>query len=93
MEENELSFASYDELLRLNDRLYCAWQALLNGDDCIVDHNCKVGNELYQIWNKLDDILEEELANQHYVEEEMKKFEQGFAYVRPERNTSRRTQP
>lgn len=89
MEENELSFASYDELLRLNDRLYCAWQALLNGDDDMVDHKCKVGNELYQIWNKLDDLLEDERDNQRYVEEEMKKFEQGFGYVRAERNPPR----
>lgn len=89
MEDPQLGIESYDELLRLNDRLYCAWQALLNGDDAILDHNCKVGNELYQIWNKLDDILEDERDNRLYVEEEMKKFEQGFAYVRPERNSPR----
>lgn len=91
MEERELGEGSLGQLEQLSNRLYCAWQALLYGDDGMYAHSTKIGEEIMTIWDALDDLVENEKIRHSYVAEEMKKFEQGFAYVRPERDSSRRT--
>jgi hypothetical protein len=80
---NKLGVAAYDELVNLSDRIYCAWQCALHGDDMMIDHGKKLGGEMYRIWHELENIIVGEEVRLQHIEEEMKKFEQGFAYRAP----------
>ncbi len=71
------------ELIDIKDRLYCVWQCAWKGDPMMVDHSEMMGRELYKMWNLLCDIIDSERSRLLYIEEEMKKFEQGFAYKAP----------
>lgn len=73
-----------EDLKKVSNRLYCASQALLYAPDVYEEHCIKIGTELTDIMNSVDDIIGEERLREHYMEEELKKFEQGFGYVRPE---------
>jgi len=86
MEENELEVSQIDTLVKATDRLYCAWQALLYG--ATSDHEAKIGAELAEINNILDEIIEDHEAMRHWKKEEMRKFTEGFAYVPKEKRNS-----
>lgn len=75
------------DLKVLSNRLYCASQALLHGEDIYAEHNFKIGEEVTEVMHAIDDIISEEKLREYYMEEELKKFEQGFSYGRPEGNT------
>lgn len=64
----------------LRHRLYCVWQTATYGDDSLPDHFEHVGEELGAIWDVLDTVIYDEKERLRYVEEEMRKFEEGFAY-------------
>ena len=40
----------------ISDRLYCAAQALLYGDEMMANHNEKIAEEIGRIWEELDCI-------------------------------------
>ena len=80
MNEGRLGAGTFDELVNLSNRLYCAWQCALNGDALMVDHERIIGAELYEIWSLMVDVLDNERECLRSVEEEMRKFQQGFAY-------------
>lgn len=82
MNQPHMNSSTYDDLKKLSNRLYCCWQSALHGDEMMLDHITKIGDELSEIWNVLENILEYEEDVRSYVNEEMKKFEQGFAYGR-----------
>lgn len=68
----------------LAHRLYCVWQAAAYGSDERADHFEHIGEELCAIYDALDKFITEEYENLDYIEEEMRKFEQGFAYKKRE---------
>ena len=72
-----------DELAKLSDRLYCAWQCVSMGDHSFYGHDKKMGSVLYNIWQDLEDLLELQHERNAHIQEEMKKFTQGFAYRPP----------
>jgi hypothetical protein len=87
MKDRQINIDSLDALTSLNDRLYCAWHALIYGDDMMIDHCKKIGSEVWFIWNEIDNILEQEGERLEFIEEEMKKFKEGFAYRAPDKGT------
>lgn len=64
-----------EQILQLNNRLYCAWNALLQDDPINVDHNEKIGFVLAQIWEELDQVLSQthqwDRHEQRRLEEEL----------------------
>lgn len=70
-------------LVDISDRLYCTWQCSTLGAADWIDHEAMIGRELSKIWEHLNDVIDSEKARLCHVAEEMKKFEQGFAYKRP----------
>lgn len=72
-----------DQLICISDRLYCAVQALMYGDDLLCDHQSRVASVVAEIWSNLDEIIIYEKERYHLIAEELKKFEQGFAYISP----------
>lgn len=78
-----LSFDAIQELTELSGRLYCAWHCAKYGDEMLIDHKELLGAELQTIWDAIDSILEREEFYRKEAAEEMKKFEQGFAYRSP----------
>lgn len=80
MTDSALSLPAHVSLTHLADRLFVLAQALQHGEE-VPDHYERVGAEAEQIFMELDDILAFEEMRREQRAEEIKKFEQGFAYV------------
>ena len=70
-----------DSLEHIADRLYVLAQALIYGEGDIRDHLHNLGGEAHEIYLELDDLVAFEKMRKNAIEEEMEKFEKGFAYV------------
>jgi len=92
-EEASIEVSSFDELVRIEERLYCLWQAMLYGDRMMVDHEKKLGGVAHEIWTSLSDVIKSERIRYHHIEEEMRKFKEGFAYEPREATTTSGEEP
>lgn len=73
----ELSETSLESLRKLSNRLYCVTRAMGYEKDTFAG---PIASEVMQISIELEDFIEEEEEHIEACKEEMKKFEQGFAY-------------
>lgn len=78
--DNNLAGWAITELDSLSHRLYCVSQAAMHGDDWHKDHSTHIGEELNSIWHLVDGIVSTEKDRLSHIEEEMRKFQMGFAY-------------
>jgi hypothetical protein len=81
MEEYDCT-ATFDQLLKISDRLYCVMQAMRFGDDSFTDHNKKIGSEICEIWKMIENINDNERLREDYLDVKMNQFKTGFAYGR-----------
>lgn len=83
MEKRQFSNKLMEGLNDVCDRLYCVCQCSVHGVPDWMDHDETIGRELTKIWTQLYDLIDNEKGRLLKVEEEMKKFEQGFSYRKP----------
>lgn len=84
MSDCDFGIAAMPKLQSLRSRMYCLWQASMSDELCD-DHWDYVADEICSVWECLNRVILSEQQRLRNVEEEMRKFEQGFAY-RPRRD-------
>lgn len=61
---DELSVSAWDNLVPLNYRLYCLYQAICYGDDQNYAHLEAIRSEIHEVWSALNKIIKDERMSQ-----------------------------
>lgn len=86
MEEYDC-MASFDQLLKISDRLYCVWQTIRYGDASNNDHCKKIESEICEIWKMIENINDNERLREEHLDIKMKKIKVGFGRGRSQGNS------